>query len=66
MLLFNAGSEPVTFSMPNGNPTASWECLVDTATGVHSKVPLGHATRYEVGAHAMAVLRLARGFVLPG
>jgi glycogen operon protein len=56
LLLFNAHSEPVTFTLPGAGSGGSWEVVVDTA-GVAGGV-LDPGTEAKVTGHCGWVLRL--------
>ena len=69
ILLINAHSAPVTFTVPDGlgSPDASWQVVVDTGTGlVHDGAPgpaspeLPAGPTVDVGSRAMMVLRGTR------
>jgi isoamylase len=60
LLLFNAGDEPVTFALPDGDADAGWEVVADTAD------PAGHLppadsepvlTARHVAARSVVILR---------
>jgi isoamylase len=57
LLLFNAGSEPVTFTLPSAEHAPQWEVAVDTcnAGAVGSTAQSGG--EFKVAGHAVAVLR---------
>ena len=56
LLLFNAHSEPLTFTLPEAGFAAGWEVVIDTAFGVLGAI---HPPKkeIEVGDHAVVVLR---------
>ena len=56
LLLFNAHSNPLTFTLPEANYAAGWEVVIDTAFGVLGAI---HPPKkeIEVGDHAVVVLR---------
>jgi glycogen operon protein len=56
LLLFNAHSRPVTFTLPEASYAAAWEVIIDTADGVPGAI---HPPKEEVEIrdHAVVVLR---------
>ena len=56
LLLFNAHSNPLTFTLPDEAYAAGWEVVIDTATGVAGAI---HPPKeeIEVGDRAVVVLR---------
>ena len=56
LLLFNAHSNPVTFTLPEASYAAGWEVVIDTAAGAPGAI---HPPKQEidVGDHAVVVLR---------
>jgi isoamylase len=61
LLLFNAHSDPLTFSLPEASLAPGWEVVIDTSTGEASDeedgVILMPKSEVEVGARATVVLR---------
>jgi glycogen operon protein len=59
LLLFNAGGEPVVFTLPDSRLGASWEVVVDTTSsdGVTEAQALPPKSELELVAHAATVLR---------
>jgi glycogen operon protein len=56
LLLFNAHSKPLTFTLPEAGYAAGWEVIIDTASGVTGAI---HPPKeeIEVSDHAVVVLR---------
>jgi glycogen operon protein len=56
LLLFNAHSKPLTFTLPEPGYAAGWEVVIDTASGVPGAI---HPPRKEIEVrdHAVVVLR---------
>ena len=56
LLLFNAHSKPLTFTLPEAGYAAGWEVIIDTASGVPGAI---HPPKkeIEVSDHAVVVLR---------
>jgi len=56
LLLFNAHSKPLTFTLPEAGYAAGWEVIVDTASGVPGAI---HPPKKEIEVrdHAVVVLR---------
>jgi len=56
LLLFNAHSKPLTFTLPEPGYAAGWEVIIDTASGVPGAI---HPPRKEIEVrdHAVVVLR---------
>jgi len=60
LLLFNVGSEPITFTLPPAALAPGWDAVIDTTQpdGVpHADVPLLPQTEVKVARHAITVLR---------
>jgi glycogen operon protein len=60
LLLFNAGHDPITFTIPEARLGTDWEIVIDTETPRGDpKDAIGFLpkTKVEVGGHAIAVLR---------
>ena len=60
LLLFNAGPDPITFTIPEARLGTDWEIVLDTETPRGDpKEAIGFLpkTKVEVGGHAIAVLR---------
>jgi isoamylase len=60
LLLFNAGSEPITFTLPPAALAPGWDAVIDTTqpNGVApSGVSLQPQTELKVSSHAITVLR---------
>jgi isoamylase len=60
LLLFNAGHDPITFTIPEARLGTDWEVVIDTETPRGDpKDAIGFLpkTKVEVGGHAIAVLR---------
>jgi isoamylase len=56
LLLFNAHSKPLTFTLPEAGYAAGWEVIIDTASGVPGAI---HPPKKEIEVrdHAVVVLR---------
>jgi glycogen operon protein len=56
LLLFNAHSKPLTFTLPEAGYAAAWEVIIDTASGVPGAI---HPPKKEIEVrdHAVVVLR---------
>jgi Type II secretory pathway, pullulanase PulA and related glycosidases len=56
LLLFNAHSKPLTFTLPEPGYAAGWEVVIDTASGVPGAI---HPPKKEIEVrdHAVVVLR---------
>ncbi|MGH8961230.1 MAG: glycogen debranching protein GlgX [Jatrophihabitantaceae bacterium] len=56
LLLFNAHSKPLTFTLPEAGYAAGWEVIIDTAAGVPGAI---HPPKKEIEVrdHAVVVLR---------
>jgi isoamylase len=56
LLLFNANSDPITFTLPEASFAAGWEVVIDTALGIAGSV---HAPKKEIEVcdRAVVVLR---------
>ena len=56
LLLFNAHSKPLTFTLPEAGYAAGWEVVIDTASGVPGAI---HPPKKEIEVrdHAVVVLR---------
>jgi glycogen operon protein len=56
LLLFNAHSNPITFTLPEASYAAGWEVVIDTGLGVPGAI---HPPRKEIEVrdHAVVVLR---------
>ncbi len=63
LLLFNAHSDPVAFSLPPERFGQSWEVVLDTAAGaVATEIPVLHASsRVRVAGHAAQIMRRVDG-----
>ena len=63
LLLFNAHSDPLTFTLPEASLASGWEVVVDTRTAEASDEEDGAVlmpkSEVEVGARAAVVLRSA-------
>jgi glycogen operon protein len=65
LLLFNAGPDPITFTIPEafggtGGSVADWEIVIDTATprgDPQDAIGFLPKTKVEVDGHAIVVLR---------
>jgi isoamylase len=60
LLLFNAGPDPITFTIPEARLGTDWEIVLDTETprgDPKEAVGFLPKTKVEVGGHAIAVLR---------
>jgi isoamylase len=58
LLLFNAGSEPITFTLPEMQLSADWEVVIDTATPSQAGNPaLLPKSKMEVAGRAAVVLQ---------
>ena len=61
LLLFNAYSDPLTFTLPEASLAPSWEVVIDTSTAEASDEEDGAIlmpkSEVEVGARATVVLR---------
>jgi isoamylase len=59
LLLFNAGAEPVVFTLPDSRLGLSWEAVIDTAAPdeVDDAPALKPKSEIELAAHAAVVLR---------
>jgi len=58
LLLFNAGAEPITFTLPESRLGGDWEVVVDTThpDGAPSDVDLTPKSKVEVASRAVTVL----------
>jgi glycogen operon protein len=62
LLLFNAGDEPVTFTLPGGDRASGWQVVADTAEPAGHISPAGDATPLtsrDVAARSVVILRAA-------
>jgi isoamylase len=61
LLLFNAGSDPITFTLPDARLASDWEIVIDTTSprGVVEAPGLAPKSELEVAARAVTVLRSA-------
>jgi isoamylase len=59
LLLFNAGDDPVEFTLPDSRLGPSWEIVVDTATpdGASEAAALSPKSQVELAGYAAVVLR---------
>jgi glycogen operon protein len=60
LLLFNAGPEPITFTIPEGRLGGDWEIVIDTETprgDPQDEIGFLPRTKLEVTGHAIVVLR---------
>ncbi len=60
LLLFNAGADPITFTIPEARLGTDWEIVVDTETprgDPRDAIGFLPKTKVEVCAHAIVVLR---------
>ena len=59
LLLFNAQSNPLTFTMPKGNLADRWEVVIDTALGgpIVSGTTVPPESKVEVSGRAIMVLK---------
>jgi glycogen operon protein len=62
LLLFNAHSSPVTFTLPEAGLAPGWEVIIDTADGTAgtepvNPAPLAPKSSLEVSGRAVIVLR---------
>ncbi|HEX4057792.1 MAG TPA: glycogen debranching protein GlgX [Galbitalea sp.] len=57
LLLFNAGDDPVNFVIPPDEYAASWEIVVDTASGAPGTQPLDAGATVAIEGKATMVLR---------
>jgi len=55
LLLFNAHSKPLTFTLPEASYAAGWEVVIDTAAGVPGAI---HPPRKEIEVRDRAVVVL--------
>jgi isoamylase len=55
-MLFNAHSNPITFTLPEASYAAGWEVVIDTGVGVPGAI---HPPKKEIEVrdHAVVVLR---------
>ncbi len=61
LLLLNAHHEAVAFQLPPLAQGESWECVLDTASGILPKVPVPQTLAgYHLAGRSLAVLRLPR------
>jgi glycogen operon protein len=58
LLLFNAGAEPITFTLPEPPPPGEWEVVIDTSSprGVPAMTDAAPKAKVEVTGHAAVVL----------
>ena len=59
LLMFNAGSEAVSFVLPAATPIERWETLADTADPWARARRMRAGERYSLQGHSMAVLKLS-------
>jgi glycogen operon protein len=59
LLLFNAGAEPITFTLPEARLGPDWEIVIDTTSpqGAGDADGFATKTKIEVAARAVVVLR---------
>jgi len=60
LLLFNAGDEPVTFTLPDGQAASGWEVVADTAEPAGHLLPAGTEpvmTARDVAPRSVVILR---------
>ncbi len=59
LLMFNAGAEPITFTLPGAGLGSDWEAVIDTMTphGAGEAEVYGPKSKVEVAGRAVVVLR---------
>jgi len=57
LLMFNAGAEPITFTLPEARLGADWEHVIDTASPRGEAEGFSPKTKIEVAGRAVVVLR---------
>jgi glycogen operon protein len=60
LLLFNAGADPITFTIPEARVGTDWEIVIDTETprgDPKDAIGLLPKTKVEVADHGIVVLR---------
>jgi isoamylase len=59
LLLFNAGAEPITFTLPEARLGTEWEIVIDTMSPriTEDSEAIGPKSKVEVGGRAVVVLR---------
>jgi isoamylase len=59
LLLFNEGSEPITFTLPPPDFAATWHIIIDTTQSSPPRVEVKPRSELDVASHAVTVLRSA-------
>ncbi len=62
LLLFNAGDQPVTFTLPGGDFGSGWQVVTDTAEQAHQAPPAdppSPLTTRDVASRSVVILRAA-------
>jgi len=59
LLMFNAGPEPITFTLPEARLGSDWEVVIDTTSprGSAEAMEFSPKTKVEVASRAIVVLR---------
>jgi glycogen operon protein len=59
LLLFNAGDEAITFTLPDARLGTTWEIVIDTTSpaGESDTGPLPAKSEVELSGHAAMILR---------
>ena len=60
LVIFNAGTSPEPFVLPEAGASGCWESVIDTADPWIPARRLREGNHYELQPHSMAVLRLQR------
>jgi len=63
LVLFNAHSEPVRFTMPDDLANLDWEIVLYSATGLAAELPVEAPETGDVAGWSVAVLRKSNGTV---
>jgi isoamylase len=59
LLLFNAGSEPITFTLPPAEFATTWKVIIDTTQTTAAKIEVQPRSEVKVASYAVTVLRSA-------
>ena len=59
LLMFNAGDEAITFTLPDARLGTTWEIVIDTTSpvGESDAAPLVAKSEVELSGHAVMILR---------
>jgi glycogen operon protein len=59
LLLFNAGGEPITFTLPPAEFATTWKVIIDTTHTTAASIEVRPRSEVKVASHAVTVLRSA-------